>query len=217
MQIVEGCKINWANNRCPYQIKCPKEIVFSENEKLFIDTEIERLLKLKVIAQSTNESGEFISTIFVRPKQDGSFRLILNLKILNNYIEYHHFKMETLQSAINMMTEGCYMACIDLKDAYYSVPIHNDFQKYLKFLWRNTLYKFTCLPNGLACAPRLFTKLMKPVFSTLRLSGLLSVAYIDDIYLQGDTLENCKTNVITTVEMLRKLGLVFCPPNKVSI
>lgn len=119
--------------------------------------------------------------------------------------------METLQSAISMMTKGCYMACIDLKDAYYSVPIHEDFKKYLKFSWENNLYEFTCLPNGLACAPRLFTKLLKPVLSTLRLSGFLSVAYIDDIYLQGDTEQSCKTNVETTLIMLRKLGFVVHP------
>ena len=27
--------------------------------------------------------------------------------------------------------------------------------------------EFTCLPDGLACAPLLFTKLMKPVYATL--------------------------------------------------
>ena len=49
--------------------------------------------------------------------------MILNLKGLNRHIEYHHFKMDTLWSAVRLMTPQCYMASLDLKDAYYSVPI----------------------------------------------------------------------------------------------
>ena len=48
------------------------------------------------------------------------------------------------------------MASVVLKDAYYSVPIHEEYQKYLKFQWEDQLYTFTCLPNGLCVAPRKF-------------------------------------------------------------
>ena len=40
---------------------------------------IQRLLLKGVIAHSVHEEGEFISSIFVRPKKDGSYRMILNL------------------------------------------------------------------------------------------------------------------------------------------
>ena len=62
-------------------------------------------------------------TSFCRPKKDGSVRIILNLKKLNESMDYQHFKMETLNHALQLMTQGCYMASIDLKDAYYSIPV----------------------------------------------------------------------------------------------
>ena len=68
------------------------------------------------------------------------------------------------------------MASIDLRDAYFSVPIDKEHQKYLKFFSRGTLYQFTCLAQGLSSAPCLFTKLMKPVFSYLRELGHISGA-----------------------------------------
>ena len=182
----------------------------AQREK-FIDVEIVRLLGKKVIVPCENEYGDFISTIFVRPKADGTHRLILNLKVLNKYVAYHHFKMETLQSAINMMTKGCFMASVDFKDAYYSVAIHENYQKYLKFSWNGKLFNFTCLPNGLACAPRLFTKLLKPAYSSLRSNGYLSVSYIDDCYLQGNTWQSCIANVIATVKMFTSLGFLVHP------
>ena len=121
-----------------------------------------------MIVKSQHCQGEFISTIFLRQKKTGGYRVNLNLKNLNQYISNHHFKMESLTSAVCLMTPGCYMASVDLQDVYYSVPVDENYQKYLKFSWKGELFQFTCLPNGLASAPRLFTKLLKPVYSTLR-------------------------------------------------
>ena len=94
--------------------------------------------------------------------------MILNLNDLNEQIEKHHFKMDSLWSAVRLMPPNCFMASIDLTDAYYSVPIANEHRKYLRFYWQGSLYEYTCLPNGLSPAPRYFTKLMKPVYSVLR-------------------------------------------------
>ena len=71
-----------------------------------------------------------ISPIFVRPKKDGSHRVIFNLKKLNEAVSYHHFKMDTLETGIRLMRPGCYMNSIDLKDAYYSIPIASEHQKF---------------------------------------------------------------------------------------
>lgn len=109
------------------------------------------------------------------------------------------------------------MASIDLKDAYYSVSIAKLDQKYLKFSWRGNLYEFTCFPDGLAFCPRKFTKLLKPVYSTLRQMGHLSVAYIDDSYLQADLYDHCVQNVIDTVTMFDNLGLVVHPEKSVLV
>ena len=66
--------------------------------------------------------------------------MILNLKALNKSIVYHHFKMDTLGSVIRLMRPNCFMATIDLKDAYYSVPVSEKHQKYLQFLWKGNVW-----------------------------------------------------------------------------
>ena len=91
--------------------------------------------------------------------------MTLNLKQLNEHVAYHHFKMDTIQTALKLIRPACHMASIDLKDAYYSVPVADEDRKLLKFQWGDRYFQFTCLPNGLACAPRLFTKLLKPVYT----------------------------------------------------
>ena len=98
----------------------------------------EELLNLgrnEVFIPTIWESGSFISPIFTTKKSDGSPRLILNLKKLNCYIRYVHFKMESLGDVLNIIKPDVWMASVDLQDAYYTIPIHPDHQKYLTFSW----------------------------------------------------------------------------------
>lgn len=89
------------------------------------------------------------------------------------------------------MRPNCFIASVDLKDAYYCVPIAPSHQKYLKFEWDRRLYQFPCFPNGLAFCPRKFTKLMKLVYAILRQLVHVNSLYIDDSYLQGGDHHEC--------------------------
>ena len=51
------------------------------------------------------------------------------------------------------------------------------------------------MPNGLSSAPRYFTKLLEPVYSTLRQHSHLNVGYIDDSYLQSSDTKECLLNI----------------------
>ena len=75
------------------------------------------------------------------------------------------------------------MTTIDLKDAYYSVPVAQEHHKYFRFIWRSKLFKYTCFPDGLLSALRLFTKVMKPSYEHLRCQGIVVPGYMDDTYL----------------------------------
>ena len=45
--------------------------------------------------------------------------MILHLAKLNEFVEYFHFKMATLENAVKLVAPDCYMALIDLHDAYH--------------------------------------------------------------------------------------------------
>ena len=122
LQMILGQPIEFA--RTPYQRVVPREKkILDLNEQHVIHTEIDKLLAKGAITPSSHEEGEYISPIFTRAKKDGSFRVILNLKCLNSHVQYHHFKTDSLNTVLQMVKPGCFMASIDLKDANYSVPI----------------------------------------------------------------------------------------------
>ena len=100
------------------------------------------------------------------------------------------------------------MSSIDLKDAYYSIPIAPEHQPYLKFMWWGQLYNFTCLPMGLTSSPRIFTKFMKAIFATLRSKfGHICVGYIDDSLYMGQSAVEYAEATLHAIELLSKLGL----------
>ena len=183
----------------------PFRVTYSIKENGIISQEIGKLLKKKVEVNKIAEKGDFLSSVFLQVKKCGSCSMILNLKKLNKCIDSKYFKMESLQNVLHMVKLGVWMASVDLKGAYYSVAIHEEYQKYLKFLLEYPL-KFIAMPNGCGPAMRAFKKLMKPPLSFLRSEGHLSVIYVDDCYLQGDSFTRCAENVIRTIEILDSLG-----------
>lgn len=106
----------------------------------------------------------------------------------------------------DLLKKGDYMVKIDLKDAYLTVPIWQNHQKYLRFLWRDSLLEFACLPFGLASAPRVFTKLLKPVLSILRQRGIRLIVYLDDILLMAPSVEQVLQHAASTLNLLEGLG-----------
>ena len=183
----------------------------SESERALLAQEIQKLVEKGIIGRSNMTLPSYYSPVFLRDKPDGSYRFILNLKRFNKQVDKIHFKMESIKNVIRMVTPGCWMASIDLKDAYYSVGVHPDHQRFLKFFSAGEVYRYLTMPNGYRDAPRVFTKIMKPIFGTLRQQGYQSVVYLDDSYLQGLSYRACKVNVMVTVRVLLALGFTVHP------
>ncbi|XP_040215566.1 coiled-coil domain-containing protein 134 isoform X1 [Rana temporaria] len=141
-----------------------------------------------VVRVPTKEiGGGFYSHIFVVRKPSGKFRLILNLKPLNVSVRYKRFRMDSIYSVKALHPPNCFMASIDLKDAYLHIPIAEDHQRFLRLAidtGEEVLHlQFRALPFGLSSSPRIFTKVMAEVLAFLRLRGILIVAYLDDLLL----------------------------------
>ena len=79
---------------------------------------------------------------------------------------------------------------------------------YLKFRWEGQTWQFRALPFGLSSAPYVFTKLLKPVVSTLRKLGIRVILYLDDMLIISRSQEETRRNLATTVELLIALGFI---------
>uniref|UniRef100_H3B4D0 ribonuclease H n=1 Tax=Latimeria chalumnae TaxID=7897 RepID=H3B4D0_LATCH len=120
----------------PVQNFWPRELRFSLDKEVLILQELGKLVQKQVISPVNPDIDlRFVSTIFLVPKKDAGWRPFINLRSLNKFIVFQHFKMEGLHLLRDTLQSGDWMVRLDLKDAYFMIPIHPEDRKWLTFLW----------------------------------------------------------------------------------
>ncbi|KAI2648570.1 Gag-Pol polyprotein [Labeo rohita] len=112
----------------------------------------ERKEAIVQVSTSKQPTG-FYSKYFLVPKKDGGLRPILDLRQLNRFIKVLPFKMLT-----TTQEPGEWFTSIDLKDAYFHVPICRDHHPFLRFAFQDRVFQFKVLPFGLSLSPRVFAR-----------------------------------------------------------
>ena len=138
LDIVQQCHLEFDNDIKPSQLILPFQMCLDKIQENEIYTEVDNLLRLGVIKQVNFEKkNQYISSIFTVPIKDNKEqRMILNLRELNTFITPRHFKMDTFEMGLHLVKQDFYLYSIDLRHAYYSVPIAEEDQKYLRFIWK---------------------------------------------------------------------------------
>ena len=207
LSLVKGYEIPLLSK--PRQQKPPQDVQMNLAQRLLVDKEVDNMLKKGAILKVSHSEGEFLSNLFLVEKKDGGHRPVINLKNLNSFIPYQHFKMEGLHYLKYQSQEGDYMCKLDLKDAYFCVPLSQTSRRFVRFHWSGNLYEFLCLCFGLGPAPRIFTKLLKIPMAILRRINIRIIIYIDDMLIMSQTIEEMLMIRDTVIFLLQHLGLII--------
>ena len=154
-------------------------------------------------------SPGFYSLLFLVQGNSGSWRPVIDLKVFNTFLLKPTFKMETLALIRNSIRPMHWGVSLDLEDAFFHVPIHPNFRKFLRFAFQGKVYQFWAMHFGLAIAPRVFTKLMAAVGAHLGVHGVLLLQYFDDWLLHQLDRQLLLRNLEFAWKELLSLGLVL--------
>lgn len=117
------------------------------------------------------------------------------------------FRFKTLDHVAELLTQGCYLAIVDISKAYRAVHIYPDHRRYHGFEWGGDWYEDNRLSFGLKCAPYIFTCLSDFVVRTMARYGYGKCTnYIDDFLCCGVDEASCRNSQNFLVGLLRKLG-----------
>ena len=85
------------------------------------------------------------------PGGEGGWHPVIDLSHLNEFVQLTRFKMETVASVLLSVREGDFLASLELKDAYFQIPIHPSSRKLLRFTSEGTFT--SSKPCVLGCRP----------------------------------------------------------------
>ena len=138
---------------------------------------------------------KIVSALGAIPKDDGAVRLIHDCSRpegngLNDYaVLDYDIKYQTVQDACELLDKNGYMAKVDLKSAYRSVPLHPSQYQFTGLQWtftgeKNPTYMIdTRLPFGARLSPSHFHRLTQAVKRMLEKRHIKVVIFLDDIYI----------------------------------
>ena len=188
-----------------------KETKMNIKDMDILNTEIKNLLEknaIETVPKAQSQCG-FYSTLFLVPKKTGDLRPVINLKPLNFYLRKQHFKMDTMTKVLGLVKQGDWAITLDLKDAYFHVPIFKKHRKFLRFAFQKKTYQFKALCFGPTSSPRVFTKLISVIAAHLRKKGIILATYLDDWLVIGQDKDHLIENRQSVLNLLVQLGFII--------
>ena len=145
--------------------------------------------------------------LFSIPKKDSEKRrVILDQPTLNLHTFCPTFGMTTVAEVRSILPQGAFTCSVDLTDAYWHVPVDPHFRPYLGFRLDIKKYKFLAMPFGLNIAPRVLTKIAKPIIQELRTRDICLVVYLDDWPVWAPSEELCCRHTDILLKTLERGG-----------
>ena len=115
--------------------------------------------------------------------------------------------MHDLRSIPKLIKPGMWAVKLDLKDAYFHVPLHPMIWKFFKFILKKKGslprgFFFKKMPFGLTTAPWAFSRVLAPLLKILRLQGILVSAYLDDFLILASSREEAIEHTGVVISLL---------------
>ena len=127
LSIVKGYSMDFVE--IPYQPKTPRRAKLNQVQEQIVSQEVKEMLERGAIREAIHCKNQFVSHLLLVSKKDGGKRPVINLKDLNTFIPYKHFKMEGLHLLKEILEQCDYPYKLDLKDAYFCFPLDKQSRK----------------------------------------------------------------------------------------
>ena len=158
----------------------------SEEDKPFMDRQMERLVSLGILTK--NSTSHTSPVMLITRKLTNDKRPVVDFRLLNTRILRRNTSIPLMSDVLNILGNSkCeVLSCLDLKDAYHSIPLTPESKEYCGILpyFGSSIYRYEVLPMGIACAPQIWMD-----YITLILDGMEHkqkyIAIMDDLLIHS--------------------------------
>ena len=161
------------------------------------------------LGESPRSGSRPLQTSLRSGKGVRGWRPVIDLSPFNEFVQQTPFKMETASSVLLSVRKGDFLASIDLKDAYFQIPVHVFSRKWLRFVLNGTVHRFRVLCFGLSTAPQVFTGVFTTVSAWAYACGVRLLRYLDDWLVLASTEARARQHVRDLLSLCNSLGVVL--------
>ena len=171
------------------------------NAREVVDKAFDEMLEAKVIRRS-NSPWSF--PVVIVDKKDGSKRFCVDFRKLNQITKPNSYPLPLIDDILALLGKANFFTSLDLKSGYWQVLMDETDKEKTAFACHRGLFAFNVMPFGLMSAPAIFQELMSVVLQGL---SHFATAYLDDILIYSETLEEHLFHLQTIFDRLRQHGL----------
>jgi hypothetical protein len=175
--IAKNYKIHLKDDVKPV-IHAPRKVPVSLREKLH--QELQRCEKMGVI-EKISEPTEWVNSLVLVPKANGTVRICIDPKDLNQAIKRQQYPLPTIADIRTRLTGATVFSVLDAASGFWQIELDDESAKLCTFNSPFGRYCFRRLPFGVTIGSEAFQQKVSEIFE-----GLEGVEiYIDDILVWG--------------------------------
>jgi hypothetical protein len=148
--------------------------------------------------------ARYISTITYAWKKDGTRRPCWDFRRLNALTHPDRYTLPDIDACLHLQ-QAKYFTKIDLKSAFWQIPMAEDSKAFTGFRVENKVYHWNRMPYGLVNAPATMQRLMDRMLGTTR--GKYAYGYMDDIIIYSNSEGEHLAHVRDILWRIHKFGL----------
>ncbi|GFX39514.1 transposon Tf2-9 polyprotein [Trichonephila clavipes] len=155
----------------------PRRLAFTERQE--VNKQIEEWLNEGIIRPS---SAEYASPIVMVKKKDGSSRMCIDYRKLNQKLVKDKFPLPIIEDVLDTLQEAKVYSTLDLRNGFFHVDVDEDCRKYTSFIVPDGQFEFNKVPFGLSTSPGVFQRYVSSIFRDLTRKGIV-ISYLDDLVI----------------------------------
>ena len=164
------------------------------------------MVQKKIIVPSYSP---YAAPIVVVRKKDGSIRLCIDYRRLNDETINDAFPLPRIEDSFDLLSGAKFFSTLDLGSGYYQIAMAPEDQEKTAFSCPYGSFHYLRMPQGLKSAPATFQRLMQVTLDEVIFKSVL--VYLDDIMIYSKTFEEHLEQVDRVLELIIEAGLKLKP------